>query len=105
MPPPGCPIMPDSATTRLPGYGRIRCGFDAGATLHRTACGTGILPLGSSSRFPMNAFFRIAATLAFLSLGLLLRAAAPPPNVVFILADDLGWGDLRCYGNPHVDTP
>lgn len=27
------------------------------------------------------------------------------PNVVFIIADDLGWGDLRCYGNPVIDTP
>jgi len=27
------------------------------------------------------------------------------PNVIFILADDLGWGDLQCYGNPYVETP
>ncbi len=27
------------------------------------------------------------------------------PNVVFIFADDLGWGDLSCYGNPRVRTP
>ena len=27
------------------------------------------------------------------------------PNVVFILADDLGWRDLRCYGSPWHDTP
>lgn len=27
------------------------------------------------------------------------------PNLVFILADDLGWRDLRCYGNPWHDTP
>jgi len=27
------------------------------------------------------------------------------PNVLVILADDMGWGDLGCYGNPHVQTP
>jgi arylsulfatase A-like enzyme len=34
-------------------------------------------------------------------------AATKPtrPNVVFILADDLGWGDLSCYGRPDYRTP
>ncbi len=27
------------------------------------------------------------------------------PNVVFILADDLGWGDLSCYGQTLFETP
>ena len=27
------------------------------------------------------------------------------PNVIFILADDLGWGDLSCYGRPDYKTP
>ena len=31
--------------------------------------------------------------------------AAPRPNLLFILADDLGYGDLSCYGRPDYGTP
>lgn len=27
------------------------------------------------------------------------------PNILFILADDMGWGDLSCYGRPDYKTP
>ncbi len=29
----------------------------------------------------------------------------PKPNIIFILADDLGYGDLSCYGQKHFQTP
>ena len=32
-------------------------------------------------------------------------AASRPPNVVFLLADDLGWSDLGCYGSDLHETP
>ncbi|MFN3193153.1 MAG: sulfatase [Aureliella sp.] len=35
----------------------------------------------------------------------LTKADDRPPNVVVIMADDLGWRDLHCYGNDEIDTP
>jgi len=31
--------------------------------------------------------------------------APSKPNILFILIDDLGWMDLHCQGNPHLETP
>src|SRR6476646_58837 len=33
------------------------------------------------------------------------QAAAKPPNIVFFLADDLGYADVSCYGRPDLSTP
>ncbi|MBA3766003.1 MAG: sulfatase-like hydrolase/transferase [Acidobacteria bacterium] len=57
---------------------------------------------GISRREFVNA--AIAGTaFAGMSGGALPRK--PRPNVLFILADDLGYGDLSCYGRPDYETP
>jgi arylsulfatase A-like enzyme len=43
----------------------------------------------------------LAASMSAKSAG----APAQRPNVLYIMADDLGWGDLSCYGRPDYRTP
>lgn len=45
------------------------------------------------------------ATTALAAAGVAQGAPARRPNVLFILADDLGYGDLSCYGRPDYQTP
>ncbi len=62
----------------------------------------------------MNMDARILLTLSAASVCMICSAVAPAvetaqasskPNVIFILTDDLGWGDLSCYGHPRLRTP
>jgi len=39
------------------------------------------------------------------TFGLYVNAQSDKPNVIFILTDDQGYGDLSCHGNPWLKTP
>ncbi len=52
----------------------------------------------------MNYSLSIAALILAFTQPL-LAADAPKPNVVLIFIDDMGWGDVGCYGNDFIDTP
>ena len=43
--------------------------------------------------------------LSFASLCPIEANEAQKPNILFIFADDWGWGDLSCHGHPYVKTP
>ena len=49
--------------------------------------------------------FAAAVVLVALVVPTLFSAPTTQPNILFILADDLGWTGLSCYGNKDVATP
>src|SRR5947209_16762441 len=55
---------------------------------------------------PLRLLVCLAAALVFTpELSAAGAKAARRPNIVFILADDLGWTDLGCQGSKYYQTP
>jgi arylsulfatase A len=46
-----------------------------------------------------------AVTLSLLSVAIIAAAAPTKPNILLVLCDDLGYGDLACFGDKTLQTP
>jgi arylsulfatase A-like enzyme len=65
-------------------------------------CSSGVLPRGMAAFALAATAFILSGSAAFCGQETASRSA---PNIVLILTDDQGYGDLSCHGNPILKTP
>ena len=68
-------------------------------------CSKGGRPCGCSRDVHHGRLGLLSVAGLILLIGLAPALAADSPNIIIILVDDMGYGDLGCFGNPTIRTP
>lgn len=55
--------------------------------------------------FPVLRVKTLGLVCGVVALPAVMQAQSNKPNIIFVLCDDMGWGDLACYGQKYISTP
>ena len=62
-------------------------------------------PGGEKAKQALLGMERLFALIIFLSFSPSFSYSATSPNILLLLVDDMGWGDVGFNGNTSIDTP
>lgn len=63
------------------------------------------MPFSDISRRSILQWMMAQVVATSIAPAMAVTVSQQPPNVVFLLSDDVGYGDLACLGNPVIKTP